>query len=100
MADSTLPSLSGNAALDRARRRFAEDIAEFLDPDATVTFAQATTETTNALPALLNTGLTATGSTGQIIAASTQMEDRINLLHRAVNNIVDILQANQMALTT
>lgn len=97
---TTLPSLTSNALEPRIRRRVEEAIEDLLDPDATVTFAQATTVTTNAIPALLVLGLTTSVSSGSLITATTTLEDRVNLLHKAVNQVVDILQANLLALST
>lgn len=97
---ATLPSLTSNALEPRIRRRVEEAIEDLLDPEATVLFTQATTQTTNALPVLLTLGLTTAVTSGNLIVATTTLEDRVNLLHKAVNQLVDILQSNLLALST
>lgn len=94
---TTSPSLTLEP---RIRRRVERAVQDLLDPDATVTFEQATTETTNAVPALLLLGLTTTASSGDLIAAAGTLEGRLNTVHKALNQVVDILQANLLALST
>lgn len=63
-------------------------------PTAGGAFTHGTTVQSTLIPALLSLGITTTSSSGQLIAATTAMQDQINAIDEVMNRIVYTLEAN------
>lgn len=97
MADSTLKSLDANAALRRVRRRVDEALSDAFEPTASVAFTHLTTLVESTIPTAIVLGIGTTSSSGALIAATTALEDRINLLTLLVNQLSYVLTTNGLS---
>lgn len=92
MADSsTLSAVDGNVIAARLRRD------GFLIPVAPVTFSMGSTVRSATVTAGIASGITGTASTGDIIAATADLQTKFNQLVTNVNQLAVIFQLNRMA---
>lgn len=98
MAESTLRSVDANVVQRRLRDRLAELEAEMFTPlSSDYQFTRATTATESNIPTTLVLALSTTSSSGQLLAATTALEDRMNVAMGLINQIVYALQSNEFA---
>lgn len=95
LAADDLDKVGGNVILARVRARYSTGLTT-----ATVTFTQATTLTTNAVPNTFSLGMSTTSSSAQLIVATTTLQDAVNTNRLLINQIIDVLQAKSLALST
>lgn len=87
------PQPSDATALAIAERIKQRTLVLF-DPTAGGAFDHGTTTVSTAIPPLVVLGLTTSVTSGNLIVATTTLEDRVNVLDKLINRVVYTLEAN------